>query len=192
MLCGARPARAASAPYSGVGRPLDRWQFLPQSGLRGWSRAKRRGWKPRVQRWEAAHVSRPAGAPAPRSAGDRHGAVGRDRHLPAARRAQQPARPSPARRRVETRRPLCRLPGEPSALRRVRRGGRAGRPLLHQCQFVPDRGRARLYRQQQPVEGADHVRGEARDGARGDGRMPERRALPDRRRAGPRRADQEP
>ena len=47
------------------------------------------------------------------------------------------------------------------------RGRRAIGALLHRHQFVSDRRRTRLHRQQQPVQGADHFRGEARDRARG-------------------------
>ena len=68
-----------------------------------------------------------------------------------------------------TARPLCDLHGEPFAVRRVLCGRRARRALLHLCQFVSDRARTRLYRQQQPVESAHHVAGEARHRARGAG-----------------------
>ena len=61
------------------------------------------------------------------------------------------------------------------------RRGRAIRTLLHRRQFVSDRGRTRLYRQQQPVEGAHRVAGEARDRARGARRLPQGRTLSHRR-----------
>ena len=81
-------------------------------------------------------------------------AIGRNHHLSRARGAQQPSGASSARDWPQAARSLCHLHGEPSAVRRVLRRGRAVRALLHRRQFVSDRGRARLYRQQQPVEGA--------------------------------------
>ena len=59
-------------------------------------------------------------------------------------------------------------------------GERSG--LYFTCrQFLPDGRRTRLYRQQQPFQGAHHVAGEARNRARGPGRLPRCRTLPDRR-----------
>ena len=98
------------------------------------------------------------------------------------RGARQSARASVARPRPEASRPFRRVHGKPCALRRVRRGGRAGGTLLHQRQFLPDAPRTRLYRQQQPLQGADHLAGKARYRAGGAARLPRRRTLPDRRR----------
>ena len=64
---------------------------------------------------------------------------GRDRHLSRTRGAQQPARASPARGRAQAARSLRHLHGEPPAVRRVLRRGRAIGALLHLRQFVSDR-----------------------------------------------------
>ena len=189
-------ARGRASPESPAQRlrrvvPLDSAQVLTLTG-RGprTSGAWRRGLRPRAR--EGANVPRPARRRASRSACRRHGAIGRNRHLSRARGAQQPAGASPPRDRPQAARPLCRPHGEPHPLRRVLRGGRAIGPLLHQRQFVPDGGRSRLYRQQQPLQGADHVAGEARRRARGDGRLSQCRTLPDRRRTRPRRPRAQP
>ena len=57
---------------------------------------------------------------------------------------------------------------------------RTGRPLLYLHQLVSYRRRSRLHRQQQRIEAADHLAGQARGRPRRAGAMPQRHTLPHR------------
>ena len=96
----------------------------------------------------------------------------RGRDLPRAGSAQQPAGASVSQARPEAARPLRDLHGEQQPLPRGLRRRRAVRPVFHLRQFLPDRGRARLHPQQQPVAHPHHLARQARRRARGDQGMP--------------------
>ena len=117
---------------------------------------------------EETSVPRPVRQDASGPAGGRDGALRRDDQLSRARRAQQPARASPSRRRPRARRLLCGLHGDrvvgadhPRVLRRHRRHGAHG---------VRQRGMADPQGHCRPVgaRGAAHSR-------RDDARSPNRR-----------------
>ena len=113
------------------------------------------------------HVCARACRQAAAAAGLHHGPERRGRDLCRARGAQQSPRPPVARPRPAAARSLRHLHGKQRALHRELLRRRAHRPLFHLRQFVSHAGRARLHSQQQPIQGADHVAGQARRGRRG-------------------------
>ena len=115
----------------------------------------------------ASNVSRHLRVEACQPACGHHGAERRDPHLCRAGSAHQSPRPFSAQPWPEAPRSLRDPDGEQYPLCRVLRRRRTCGPLLHLHQLLPHAGRGRLYRQQQRIEGVDHLAGQAR--GRGEG-----------------------
>ncbi len=175
------PPCPRSRRFPAASDPLDSALFLSQSGFSPADQAVGSGNGTSPPTREEAHVSRLACCHARRSAGCRHGRVGRDRHLSGARRAQQPVDASLARRGPQTGDHYAILmENQARFVECCAAGERSG--LYFTCinSFLTPNEVAYIVNNSLSKVLITSA-GEARNRARGLGRLSECRALPDRR-----------